>query len=212
MDEFKNENLKPLEELEDDFAEKETVLSSEEEKKPPVRGCLKEFYEWTQAIALAVVLALLINRFLFSIVLVEGHSMDPTLEHKQRLIVSKLYVEPKAKDIIIIKSSALNKYIVKRVIATEGQKIVIEPSTGMVMVDDEVLDEPYIKEVLRSAGNKYDYPLTVPENSVFVMGDNRNNSQDSRSIGVIPHDEVVGKAVFGIWPLNRVGGLYSNLD
>lgn len=173
---------------------------------------LKELYEWTQAIAVAVVLALLINQFLFSIVQVEGSSMVPTLHDKERLIVTKLLYKPKPRDIVIVKSGVLKKYIVKRVIALPGQTIDIRPNTGEVYVDGELLDEPYIKEKLVSSGGKYTYPFTVPENSVFVMGDNRNNSQDSRSIGVIPYSEVVGKASFRIMPFNKFGGLYHELD
>lgn len=209
MEELKNENVKPLDELEDETAEENNTAEENTQKK---NSFLKELLEWTQTIAFAVVLALLINQFLFSVVQVEGHSMDPTLGDKQRLIVTKLFYEPKAGDIVIVKSSALQKNIVKRVIATEGQEIIIEPSIGAVIVDGEVLDEPYIMENLRSSGNKYVYPLTVPENTVFVMGDNRNNSQDSRSIGVIPKEEIVGKAVFRIMPFDKFGGLYGNLD
>ncbi len=168
---------------------------------------LREVYEWVQAIAIAIVLALLINHFLFSIVQVDGSSMEPTLEHGQRLIVSKLLYEPQNGDIVIIKSSRLKKFIVKRVIAVEGQTVDLDPRTGDVTVDGEVLEEPYIKEKLRSAGSVLSFPLTVAEDTVFVMGDNRNNSLDSRAIGLIPRREVVGKAVFRIWPLSAFGGL-----
>lgn len=177
-------------------------------------GWLKEFYEWTQAIALAVVLALFINQFLFAIVQVEGSSMVPTLHDKERLIVTKLFYKPQPKDIVIIKSSVLKKHIVKRVIALPGQVVDINSATGDVYVDGVLQDEPYIKEKISSArvGTKYQYPYTVPENTVFVMGDNRNNSQDSRSIGVIPYKEIVGKASFRIMPFNKIGGLYHNLS
>lgn len=169
----------------------------------------KEIYEWVQAIAIAVVLALIINQFLFSIVQVDGTSMVPTLHDGERLIVTKLFYQPKNHDIVIIKSSQLKKHIVKRVIAVSGQTVDIDPRTGDVTVDGEVLDEPYIKEKLHSAGNALQFPLTVDEDSIFVMGDNRNNSTDSRMIGLIPKSEVVGKASLRIWPLSKFGGLYE---
>ncbi len=174
---------------------------------------LKELFEWTQAIAVAVVLALLINQFLFAIVQVEGSSMVPTLHDKERLIVTKLFYKPKQHDIVIIKSSVLKKHIVKRVIALPGQEINIDSQTGDVYVDGVLQDEPYIKEKINPSriGTKYHYPFVVPEDTVFVMGDNRNNSQDSRSIGVIPYSEIVGKAAFRIMPFNKFGGLYQNL-
>ena len=219
MDEFKNESAEILdneevkEEMPEEIKYAEAFVLNEEEliDEPEKKPWIKELYEWTQAIALAVVLALFINQFVFSIVQVEGHSMDPTLNHKQRLIVNRLFYTPDSGDIVIVKSNVLKKYIVKRVIALPGQVIDIDPISGDVTVDGALLDEPYIKEKLRSSGGAYDYPLTVPEDTVFVMGDNRNNSQDSRSIGVIPYDELIGKAVFRILPISEFGGLYKDL-
>ena len=217
MDEFKNEKNSfgdESAELQEEIKYAESFVLNEDinEDSPAKKTWLKELCEWSQAIAFAVVLALIINQFLFAIVQVEGHSMDPTLGHKERLIVSKLFYKPEEKDIVIVKSSALKKYIVKRVIALPGQVIDLDSKTGDVTVDGEILDEPYIKEKLKSTGRAQNYPFTVPENTVFVMGDNRNNSQDSRSIGVIPFDELVGKAVFRIMPFDRFGGLYKDLD
>ena len=218
MDDFKNENVEDINELEDSAGEKNTddKYITAEAYAPAVDkaagGALKEIYEWTQSIALAVVLALIINQFFFCLVQVEGHSMDNTLGHKQRLVVSRLMYKPKAKDIIIVKSSVLHKNIVKRVIALPGQTLDLDPVSGDVTVDGVVQNEPYIKEKLRSAGNVYSFPYTIPENTVFVMGDNRNNSHDSRMIGVIPFKEIVGKAVYRIWPFNTFGGLYDNME
>lgn len=174
---------------------------------------LKELYEWTQAIAVAVVLALLINQFLFAIVQVEGSSMVPTLHDKERLVVTKLLYKPKQHDIVIIKSDVLKKHIVKRVIALPGQEVNIDSKTGDVYVDGVLQEEPYIKEKINPAriGTKYAYPFVIPEDTVFVMGDNRNNSQDSRSIGVIPYSEIVGKASLRIMPFHKFGGLYHEL-
>jgi len=218
------ENEKVLEELKDgnvsdDFFENETEIPEEElnsdeisdDKKKISKGFLRELYEWTQAIAIAVVLALLINQFVFSIVEVQGASMEPTLNQSERLFVFKSFYKPKNKDIIIIKSEQLGKYIVKRVIAVGGQTIDINKETGEVYVDDKLQNEPYINEGANYfVGNADEYPLTVPQNHVFVMGDNRGNSMDSRALGVFNYDDVMGKALFRVWPFNNFGGLYDD--
>lgn len=190
----------------------ELAKEKAEDKEIKNNGFLKELYEWTQAIAIAVVLALFINHFLFAIVEVNGSSMEPTLQNAERLFVRKFLYKPDNKDIVIVKSDSMGKYLVKRVIATEGQTIDINIGSGDVIVDGEVINEPYIAEKLNSRGTANEFPLTVPEDTVFVMGDNRNNSLDSRSIGVVEEDDVIGKASFRIWPIKSIGGLYKNLE
>ncbi len=172
----------------------------------------KELYEWVQAIAVAVVLALIINQFVFAMVQVSGSSMVPTLHDKERLVITKLFYTPKAKDIVVVKSHALGKHIIKRVIAVPGDTIDINPETGDVFVNGELQNEPYIKEKLRSAGQALSYPLEVPEGYVFVMGDNRNNSQDSRSLGLIAYEDVVGRAALRITPFSSFGTLYKDIE
>lgn len=181
-----------------------------EKKEKP--NWLRELYEWVQAIAVAVVLALIINQFIFAMVQVEGSSMLPTLESKERLVVTKLFYTPKAGDIVVVKSHALGKHIIKRVIAVPGDVLDINGETGDVTVNGTVLSEPYILEKLRSAGNANVYPLQVPENHVFVMGDNRNNSQDSRTLGLVAYEDVVGRASLRVTPFSRFGTLYDNLE
>ncbi|MBE7010341.1 MAG: signal peptidase I [Ruminococcaceae bacterium] len=186
----------------------ETIVEEATEKT----SWLQEVYEWTQAIAVAVVLALIINQFVFAMVQVEGTSMVPTLQDKERLVITKLFYKPKAKDIVVVKSHALGKHIIKRVIAVPGDVIDLDAQTGDVMVNGEVQNEPYIKEKLRGIGTKNQYPLEIPEGYVFVMGDNRNNSQDSRNLGLIAFEDVVGRASLRILPLSRFGTLYKELD
>ena len=191
-----------------------TVEASVMDIEPEVKasGFLRELYEWTQAIALAVVVALLINQFVFAMVQVEGESMLPTLEHKERLVITKLFYRPEPKDIVVVKSHALGKHIIKRVIAVPGDVIDIQPENGDVLINGEVINEPYIKEKLRSGGTANEYPLQVPENHVFVMGDNRNNSQDSRSLGLISFKDIVGKASLRVMPFSRFGTLYNDIQ
>ncbi|MBE7021703.1 MAG: signal peptidase I [Ruminococcaceae bacterium] len=222
MDERNRYN--PFEEYEtaDNGATEEQVLATEEEayanafdvKEEPVKksGWLRELYEWTQAIAVAVVLALFINQFVFAMVLVEGDSMLPTLESHDRLVVTKLFYRPEPKDIVVVKSHALGKHIIKRVIAVPGDVIDIHAETGDVLINGEVIKEPYIKEKLRSAGTANVYPLLVPEDYVFVMGDNRNNSQDSRSLGLVAYSDIVGRASLRLMPFDRFGTLYKDIQ
>lgn len=183
------------------------IPEEEPETTKKTSGFLKEVLEWSQSIAVAIVLALIINQFFFALVQVEGSSMEPTLQSKQRLVITKLFYEPKAGDIVVVKSHQLGKHIIKRVIAVPGDVLELDAVTGDVTVNGEVLDEPYIKEKLRSVGGANQYPLTIPEDYVFVMGDNRNNSQDSRNLGLISFDDVVGKASLRILPVSEFGFL-----
>ncbi len=211
MDDFKDMNSQ--EEISEEKIQYAEVFDiPAEEPKTEKSNWLKELYEWVQAIAVAVVLALVINQFFFAMVQVEGGSMLPTLQTKERLVVTKLFYKPKAKDIVVVKSHALGKHIIKRVIAVPGDVIDVDEQTGDVMVNGEVLTEPYILEKLRSGGAVHQYPLEIPEDYVFVMGDNRNNSQDSRNLGLIAYEDIVGRASLRILPLSRFGTLYDNLE
>ena len=162
-----------------------------------------EFFEWMKAIILAVVLALIIRNFIFTVVRVDGQSMEPTLQHNDRMIVWRLCYQPKAGDIVIFNPPGYPKkiYWVKRVIATEGQHVEIDYNTNSVYVDGEKLDEPYLGEPMlaQSTITKVD----VPEDFVFVMGDNRNHSTDGRVIGPVHKDNIIGKAVVRFWPINK---------
>ncbi len=165
---------------------------------------LKEVYEWVSSIALAVFLALIINQFLFALVQVDGRSMEPTLYHGERLLVRKILYTPEQGDVVIVKSNAIQKNIVKRIIALPGQTIDFDEDMN-VTIDGKVIDEPYIKEKQISYGNMYSFPLTIPEDCYFVMGDNRNNSSDSRTLGLIPEDEIVGESSIRLFPFSRFG-------
>lgn len=171
----------------------------------------KELIEWAEAIIIAVVLALIIRTFVFNIVMVDGDSMLPTLNDRDRLIVWKLGYTPKQGDIIIFRPEAhKNTPYVKRVIAVPGQTVEIDFSKGIVKVDGEVLEEDYIYQRTKNPGN-IDFPITVEPNTVFVLGDNRNNSRDSRfkDVGLVSYDSIMGKAVCRIWPFNRFGSIYK---
>lgn len=141
--------------------------------------------------------------FLFRLVSVSGDSMYPTLNENDKIIVSAFLYKPDYGDIIAIgKSDSENNSVIKRVIGLAGDEIDINFKTHIITVNGEVITENY--EVYGAITEKGDftYPLTVPENCVFVLGDNRNNSVDSRfkELGFVKTDEIAGKALFRAVP------------
>ena len=182
----------------------------------------KELRDWIVAIGIAVVLALVIRNYVFTLVKVQGQSMEPTLHNADRLYVNRFLYTPKKGDVIIfVPESDPNRPYVKRVIATAGDSVYIDFKTGNVFVNGQLLDEPYIKEKTRNNGSYImslmqqgnygpDAPIVIQEGHIFVMGDNRNNSKDSRELGQVPLDEVLGGAVFRFWPLDHLGSVHRD--
>ena len=164
----------------------------------------QDLFEWVQALVCSVLAVVMIFTFLARLIGVDGHSMVPTLQHGDRLLVlsSLLYDDYKYGDIVILRKETFDEHpIVKRVIATGGQTVDIDFSVGAVTVDGVLLDEPYINALTnRSSGMSF--PLTVPEGSLFVMGDNRNESTDSRDtrLGTVDTRYVIGRAVLLLFP------------
>lgn len=155
-------------------------------------------YDFSSIIGMALVIIFLLFAFIFRTSTVFGESMENTLFQGDRVVVSTFNYTPKTGDIVII--SQPNQYevnLVKRVIAVGGQTVYIDSSNGNIVVNNQVLTEPYIKETTKRLGN-VNYPLTVPEGYVFVMGDNRNESLDSRfaEIGFIDERYIIGEATF----------------
>ena len=196
---------------------------------------LKEVWEWFYTIVIALAIAFLIKTYLFDIVRVDGPSMNPTLIHNDRLIITKLGYEPDYGDIVILDStykerqefyknhagedagvfekaklymgmpkSLKKRYYVKRVIAMEGDTIDIV--NGDVILNGEVLQEDYYDGKTAITDMSVEYPVTVSEGHVFVMGDNRSNSKDSRSssLGEVPVEALLGKAQIRVWPFNAI--------
>ena len=168
---------------------------SGEEKRLPGQDA----YEWVQALVCSVLTVVMIFTFAVRLIGVDGHSMVPTLQHADRLVVLSpiLYHDYTAGDIVVLrKESVSTEPIVKRVIAVEGQTVDIDFSAGSVTVDGVELDEPYINE-LTFTDEGTEFPLTLGEGEIFVMGDNRNHSTDSRDTRIGPVDTryVVGRAV-----------------
>lgn len=163
------------------------------------------FYEVIMSFAGAVVIIWLMFTFGVKGVAVDGESMLPTLNHGDRLVITAFCIEPKQGDIIVsTQPNAFGNSIIKRIIATENQTVDIDFNLGNVYVDGELLVEPYINNLtINSEGVKF--PLTVPENHIFVMGDNRQGSTDSRSemVGFIREEYIFGVAKLKIFNYNK---------
>lgn len=163
-------------------------------------------YDLLHTLILAMSVVFILLTFVFRLVNVDGQSMMDTLFDKDKVLVTNLCYTPECGDVVVISHGQnLNKPIIKRVIATEGQSLSIDFSTGNVVVDGAVLDEPYIKDLTVKQGDA-EIPEVIPEDMVFVMGDNRNHSTDSRftAVGLINENDIVGKAQFIIYPFDRM--------
>ncbi|MGN1090620.1 MAG: signal peptidase I [Huintestinicola sp.] len=166
-----------------------------------------EFLEWAETVIFAFFAVILLFTFLLRQANVDGESMMPTLLDKEKLIVHHLFYKPERGDIVIINSEGLGKPIVKRVIAVGGDTVDIDFDTGVVKVNGEELHEDYILDLTKRDEYGHVYPVEVKEGCYFVMGDNRMNSLDSRSaaVGFVTEEEIMGKVIFRIWPINRIG-------
>ena len=164
----------------------------------------QEIKDWVVSILIAVVLAFFIRYFIVELYMVEGPSMRPTLVNSERLVVNKFiyhFKQPERGDVLVFRYPRdPSRDFIKRVIAVAGDTIEIKD--GRVFLNGQLQNEPYILEKTRSS-----YSLaTVPEGTIFVMGDNRNNSEDSRfkDVGFVPLDMIKGKAVMVFWPLDQM--------
>ena len=163
---------------------------------------VSEIKDWAISIVVAVALAMFIRTFIVELYVVDGPSMRPTLESEERLVVNKFiyrFRPPEKGEVLVFQYPRdPSRDFIKRVIATPGDTVEIRE--GRVLVNDQLLTEDYILEKTRS-----EYPkATVPEGHIFVMGDNRNNSEDSRfaDVGFVPYDLIKGKAMLVFWPIS----------
>lgn len=191
---------------------KKLLEMREEEKKPfwtPERK--KDAREWVVSIVTALLAVLIIRSFFFTIIRVDGTSMTDTLQNNDRLFVTVLDMKlhgPDRFDVVITHYDDTRKEYVKRVIGLPGDTL--EVKSGVLYVNGEAYEEPFLSpdRIVNYSLPQYDFgPIEVPEGSYFVMGDNRDNSRDSRRIGFLSEDKIVGKVRYIIWPLNRLGSV-----
>ena len=177
----------------------------------PAKG-VKTLYEWLEEIVTALTLVILVFTFLFRVVTVTGESMLPNFVEGQKLIVTNLGHSVEQGTVVVI-TNVLNEPIIKRVIATEGQTVDIDYETGVVYVDGEAVDETQFGLENGITTRPYStleamvFPQTVPEGCVFVLGDNRGVSKDSRytEVGMVDTRHILGEAVFTLYPFDRFG-------
>ena len=171
-------------------------------------------YDWVNSIIVAVIAVVLLLTFCFRLIDVDGISMEPTLINTDKVIISNLFYTPNNGDVVVIShGEEYDKPLIKRVIATEGQSISIDFENNKVYVEGQLLDEPYIQG--DTIQGDAEIPEVVPEGKVFVLGDNRARSLDSRylKVGLIDETSIIGKAQFVIIPHSyRDGGLKPMLD
>lgn len=198
---------------EDIEAAKEAEPEDIKEKEPI--NWKNEILEWFESFIFALLVVQLVFIFLLRVVMVDGDSMKETLHDGDRLIMAHVNYTPERDDIVVINSDVVGKIIIKRVIGLAGDEVVVDYNKNHVYVNGQQISNEHIKEIMLDRGffdmaymtdwGVYEY--TVPEGSIFVMGDNRNDSKDSRSIGFIDEESVLGKAVFRIYPLDKFGSV-----
>lgn len=160
-----------------------------------------EAREWIITFTVAIAIALIIRFFIFEFIVVNGHSMENTLMADEKLFVTKVeyyFTEPARGDIVICHFPGSKDYYVKRVIGLPGDTVAI--TGGTLYINGSPYTEGYIKEPMRR-----DYPETVvPEGRYFVMGDNRNDSNDSRAVGALERGAILSRVHAVVWPLNKL--------
>ena len=199
-------------------------------RNPKVHHVIGEVIDIVSAAMIPIFLMILLFTYVFRVAIVQGDSMLPTLQDEDRLLVSQLRTRPQDGDIIVIHADdavlfaqsgslyaaeGLHKSIVKRVVAVGGQTLDISPAEGIVYLNGEPLSESYTKSYpntitqLPAMGNAFEYPFTVPEGYVFVLGDNRDISLDSRNVevGLVPEDEIEGTVLLRLYPLEKLGAV-----
>ena len=162
-------------------------------------------WDTTSTILLSLLITLIVNTFVARAWVVEGPSMQPNLYYGQRVMMEKvtyqLFHGPRRGDVVVVNVPDSSEPLIKRVIALPGETI--EMRDGRVLIDGEVIEEPWVKHT----ATRDFQATTVPPLHVFIMGDNRPDSRDSRAFGPIHIDQIEGRALFTYWPLEHIGGL-----
>lgn len=206
----------------------QTIEKPEEENEQyTVKAFAGDVLDILECVAAAIFVVIIVFTFVVCVARVKGSSMVPTLEEGDRLAVSRLSDQYENGDILIINNweghpmdaegnilttTGFEERIVKRLIAQEGQTVDIDFSAGIVYVDGKALDEPFTNTPTTDpVNNALPLPLTVPKGYVFVLGDNRNGSSDSRStlVGLVDRKDILGKVLIRILPFSKFGRIES---
>ena len=199
-------------------------FAAQEEESYSAKDFFNDTLELIGAVLTSVFVVMLIFTYIFRIADVDGDSMIPTLQDGNKLLVARLAQKYETGDILILNSvesytfdkdgnlkqgNGLGKQIVKRLIAQGGQEVRIDFSEGVVYVDGQALDEPYVNTLTTRDEGGFTYPFTVPEGYVFVLGDNRYISKDSRhgDVGLIPVHDIAGRVIWRILPFSEFGSV-----
>ena len=203
-------------------------FDDEAAEQKPEKHKYQELFDWMETIIIALVSVVVIFSLFFRLAVIVGPSMQNTLYENERVIITNFLYKPQYGDIVVISRNSGNSVdgiatsrepIIKRVIATGGQYVDIDFASGKVYVGDDLsnmteLDEPYVNGPTLLEGD-VEFPVYVKEGYIFVLGDNRNNSTDSRSSsigeeGLVDERYILGKAIYRVWPFKSIGGLENN--
>lgn len=177
---------------------------------PSVRKWVLSVYEWVSTLIVSLLVLAVLFTFFFRVVRVDGNSMDKTLQDDDQLLLTTMVSDYQRGDIVVVDRYTVEP-LVKRIIAVGGDTIEIDKG-GLVYLNGRLLSEPYAAKYTPQKGCTE--AVIVPEGYVFLMGDNRTVSLDSRSaeIGLVMEKDLVGKAIFRISPLSSFGGIYGNME
>lgn len=209
----------------------ETKTAKVEKAKEKKGSFWSDVADMLEAVLISVFSIILVFAYILRPVTVEGHSMESTLQNKDKLIMTNFFYTPERGDIVIIDNkeswtyntegdlvsgeslatTGVEKHLIKRIIAVGGETLDIDFETGMLTIDGEVLEEPYINNLTLNDEGAFLYPIQIPEGYYFVMGDNRQHSSDSRHplVGLVSEEQIMGKAVLRFSPLSNFGGIYD---